>query len=119
MLPSTDLIQKMRQLCPLLLLLALAGCASSGDWFHRDEPKPEPPTSQVIPQDVPSQAAPQAAPNRSNLSPAATAAAPPADANESAGELMDCVTESCKINCSPKVAARFRPKWCARFKEPL
>jgi hypothetical protein len=32
---------------------------------------------------------------------------------------MDCVTESCKINCSPKVAVRFRPKWCARFKEPV
>ena len=64
MLPSTDLNQKMRQLCPLLLLLALAGCASSGDWFHRDEPRPEPPTSQVIPQDAPSQAAPQATPEQ-------------------------------------------------------
>ena len=100
----------MRQLGKMLLLLALAGCSSSGDWFHQEEPKPEPLTNQVIPQ--------QAAPNKSNLSPAARAAAP-TDANESKGELMDCVTESCKINCSPKVAVRFRPKWCARFKEPI
>jgi hypothetical protein len=113
------MIRKMRQLLQLLLLLALAGCASSGDWFHQDEPRPEPLTSQTVPQDTPQPAAPQAAPNRGNLSPAATAAAPPADANESTGALMDCVTESCKINCSPKVAVRFRPKWCARFKEPI
>jgi hypothetical protein len=103
----------MRQLGKMLLLLALAGCSSSGDWFHREEPKPEPLANQVIPP-----AAPQVSPNRSNLSPAASAAAP-ADVNESQGELMDCVTESCKINCSPKVAVRFRPKWCARFKEPI
>ena len=108
--PPTDVRRKMRQLGKMLLLLALAGCSSSGDWFHQEEPKPEPLTNQVIPQ--------QAAPNKSNLSPAARAAAP-TDANESKGELMDCVTESCKINCSPKVAVRFRPKWCARFKEPI
>jgi hypothetical protein len=109
----------MRQLVLLLLLLGLTGCASSGDWFHQDEPRPLPPTSQAAPQDAPQPAAPQGMPNRGNLSPAAAAAAPPPDANESSGELMDCVTESCKINCSPKVAARFRPKWCARFKEPI
>ena len=93
----------------MLLFLALAGCSSSGDRFHHEEPKPESFTGQVIP---------QVAPNKGNLSPAANAAAP-TDANESKGELMECVTESCKINCSPKVAVRFRPKWCARFKEPI
>ena len=98
----------------LVLLLALAGCSSSGDWFHQGESiKPEPLTNQVIPQVAPQ----QAAPNKSNLSPAARAAAP--TENESKGELMDCVTESCKINCSAKVAVRFRPKWCAHFKEPI
>jgi hypothetical protein len=103
----------MRQLGPLLLVLALAGCSSSGSLFQREEPRPEPLTSQAAPS-----AAPPVAANRENLSPAASAAAPKTDGSESAGELMDCVTESCKINCSPKVAARFRPKWCARFKEP-
>jgi len=98
----------MRQLGKMLLFLALAGCSSSGDRFHREEPKPEPFTGAI----------PQVAPNKGKLSPAANAAAP-TDANESKGELMECVTESCKINCSPKVAVRFRPKWCARFKEPI
>ena len=97
----------------VLLLLALAGCSSSGNLFHREEPRPEPLTNQANPQTGPQ----QAAPNRGDLSPAASAAAPPG-ASESSGELMDCVTESCRINCSPKLAARFKPKWCARFKEP-
>ena len=115
-LPSAlarDARYEMRQLGTMLLLLALASCTSAGDWFSRDEPRPEPLTSGAAPQAT----APPPVANRGNLSPAATAAAP-ADANESTGELMDCVTESCKINCSPKVAVRFRPKWCARFKEP-
>ena len=63
----------------VLLLLALAGCSSSGDWFHREEPKPEL-TNQANPQTGPQ----QAAPNRGDLSPAASAAAPPG-ASESSG----------------------------------
>lgn len=55
-----------------------------------------------------------------NLSPAARAAAPKTDASGSNGaSLMECVTNSCKINCSPKLAKRFRPKWCKYFKEPI
>jgi hypothetical protein len=53
-----------------------------------------------------------------NLSPAAKAAAPITDASGGRDKLMDCVTASCKINCSPNVKKRFRPKWCAYFKEP-
>jgi hypothetical protein len=106
----------MRQAGIILFPLILAGCASTSNWFYKDEPRPEPLTNQT--QVAPDQAAPQGAPNRGNLSPAAAAAAPP-EGNENSGELMDCVTESCKINCSPKVAVRFRPKWCTRFKEPV
>ena len=55
-----------------------------------------------------------------NLSPAARAAAPKTNASGSNGNsLMECVTNSCKINCSPKVAKRFRPKWCVYYKEPI
>ena len=55
-----------------------------------------------------------------NLSPAARAAAPKTDASGSNGNsLMECVTNSCKINCSPTVAKQFRPKWCSHFKEPI
>jgi hypothetical protein len=53
-----------------------------------------------------------------NLSPAAKAAAPKTDASGGKDRLMECVTASCKINCSPNVKKRFRPKWCAYFKEP-
>ena len=54
-----------------------------------------------------------------NLSPAAKAAAPKTDASGGRDRLMDCVTSSCKINCSPGVKKRFRPKWCVYFKEPV
>jgi len=104
----------MRQLAKLLFLLALAGCSTSGGLFQQEEPKPVPMANQPGPAAVPQ----QASPNRSNLSPAASAAAP-AEVNEAPGALMDCVTESCRINCSPKVAEKYRPKWCARFKEPI
>ena len=53
------------------------------------------------------------------LSPAAKAAAPKTDASGGKDKLMECVTDSCKINCSPNVKKRFRPKWCAYFKEPV
>ena len=54
----------------------------------------------------------------SSLSPAAKAAAPKTDASGGKDKLMECVTDSCKINCSPNVKKRFRPKWCVHFKEP-
>jgi hypothetical protein len=54
-----------------------------------------------------------------NLSPAAKAAAPKTNASGGKESLMECVTNSCKINCSPKVAKRFKPKWCVYFKQPI
>lgn len=55
-----------------------------------------------------------------NLSPAARFAAPKTDPSGGNGKsLMECVTTSCRINCSPNVAKRFRPKWCVYFKEPV
>jgi hypothetical protein len=54
----------------------------------------------------------------SNLSPAARAAAPLTDRSGGADRLMDCVSYSCRVNCSLQVKKRFRPKWCASFKPP-
>ena len=104
----------MRRLLIPALFLGLSGCMSGGDLFHQNEPaKPEPLTNQqVVPQVVP-----EVAPKNAPLSPAARAAAP-SGAKVKSGELLDCVTESCKINCSPKIKKRFQPKWCASFKEP-
>src|SRR5262249_4548315 len=53
-----------------------------------------------------------------NFCPAPRAAPPKTDASGGKG-LMECITDSCKINCSPKLAKRFRPKWCVYFKEPI
>ena len=54
----------------------------------------------------------------SHLSPAARAAAPKVDASGGKDPLMECVTYSCKINCSLTVPKRFRPEWCVYFKKP-
>lgn len=105
----------MKQLLIWALFFALAGCASQGDLFHQSEPvKPEP----LIDQQVAPEVVPKVAPKGAPLSPAARAASPSGE-TISSGELLDCVTESCKINCSPKVKKQFQPKWCARFKEPV
>ena len=94
----------MRQLGLMLIFLALVGCSALGSRFSQEEP-PHPVLSNQISPDAPQ----QAAPSRSKLSPAAAAAAP-TGVGPVQGELMDCVTESCKINCSQKVAMRSRPK---------
>jgi hypothetical protein len=107
----------MRRVGIILPVLVLAGCASSGDWFRQDEPQPAPVANQeAAPRTGADQpAAPGSAPG--SMTPAARAAA--ADtAGGAGGELLDCVTDSCKVNCSAKVPKQFRPKWCARFKEP-
>ncbi len=102
----------------IALLVGLTGCTTSGGWFQRDDDPPPPVAAQPIPQQsAPQQAAPRVTPNKGNMSPAAAAAAPP-DATAGNGALMECLTQSCKINCSPKVPAHARPKWCSLYEEP-
>ena len=94
------------------LSLALAGCAI--DLSSRNEPSVAQP---VAPQTT-SPPVSSAIPNPPSLSsPAARAAATP-DASASSSGLLPCETQSCKINCSSKVPARARPKWCANFEAP-
>ena len=101
----------MKRLLMAALFLPISGCVSGGDLFHQNEPvKPEPLTNQHV--------IPEVAPKVAPLSPAAKVAAPNS-AKVNSGELLDCVTESCKINCSPKVKKQFQPKWCARFRKPI
>jgi hypothetical protein len=95
----------MKRLLVTAIFFAVAGCVGS-DRYDEDRP-----TSMVSPPQTEQKVVPQ------NLSPAARAAAP--ETGATAGDLMECVTESCKINCSPKVKKQFQPKWCANFKEPI
>jgi hypothetical protein len=102
----------------LVLVLAVAGCSSSGGGRFIDqtgtvldtppinqEPTSEPPpTSQEPPR---------------NLTPAARSAASKGEGDRNTGVLMECVSESCRINCSARLEKRVRPKWCASFKEPV
>src|SRR5262245_52020551 len=92
-----------------LLVLALTGCATDSP-PSRNEPNP------VAGSAAPQTASPPGPPALS--SPAARAAAAP-DATVSSGGLLACETQSCKINCSAKVPARARPKWCAQFEAPV
>ena len=115
---ETDVTRLFIAMLILGLGLGLAGCTSTSSLFTSNEPPPPPPApapeqSAVPP---PSQGAPAAGP-RGPMTPAASAAASQT-AGAAPGELLECVTQSCKINCSQKVKPQFRPKWCANFKSP-
>lgn len=107
----------MTRLFIAMLVVSLAGCTSTSSLFTPNEaptPPPAPEAESVVPQT--SQGAPQTGP-RGPMTPAASAAASQT-AGAAPGELLECVSQSCKINCSQKVKPQFRPKWCANFKSP-
>src|SRR5215510_11302981 len=102
---------KMKGLFGVLLALALAGCAESGN-FDREKPiklavaaEPTLPPTKPVPRE------PQ--PARAEASKAKT--------NESINNssLMDCISEACRVQCSPGLEKGSRPKWCMYFKEPI
>src|SRR5262245_6897009 len=96
--------------------LGFAGCTSTSSLFSSNEPPPAPPAPEQSAVPPPASGAPAAGP-RGPMTPAASAAASQT-ASAAPGELLECVTQSCKINCSQKVKPQFRPKWCANFKSP-
>jgi hypothetical protein len=96
--------------------LGLAGCTSTSSLFTSNEPPTPPPAPEQSAAPPPSSGVPVAAGPRGPMTPAASAAA--SQTASAPGELLECVTQSCKINCSQKVKPQFRPKWCANFKSP-
>ena len=96
-----------------MLIFGLAGCTSTSSLFTSNEPPPAPAPVESA---APPPGAPATGP-RGPMTPAATAAASQT-AGAAPGELLECVSQSCKINCSQKVKPQFRPKWCANFKSP-
>jgi hypothetical protein len=100
----------------MLILGLAAGCTSTSSLFTSNEPPPPPPPPAAS-AEPPAADAPAAAGPRGPMTPAASAAASQT-AGAAPGELLECVSQSCKINCSQKVKPQFRPKWCANFKSP-
>ena len=101
----------MRWLFAVLLALALAGCAESGN-FDREKPiKLAVPIEPILPPTKP-------VPRKSQL---ARAEASKTEANDStsSSSLMECASEACKLQCSSGLAKESRPKWCMYFKEPI
>lgn len=101
----------MKWLLAALLALALAGCAESIN-FDRENPiKLVAPIEQIS---APTKPVPR-------KSAAAGAEASKTHANEStnSSSLLECVSDACKIKCSPETEKQSRPKWCAYFKEPI
>ena len=101
----------MKWLFAVLLALALVGCAENGN-FDRENPiKLAVPIEPILPPKKP-------VPRKSPL---ARAEASKTEANESknTSSLMECVSEACKIQCSPGLEKGSRPKWCMYFKEPI
>jgi hypothetical protein len=99
----------MKWLFAVLLALALAGCAESGN-FDREKPiklAVEP----ILPPTKP-------VPRKSQL---ARAEASKTEANDStsSSSVMECASEDCKLQCSSELAKESRPKWCMYFKEPI
>ena len=97
----------MRWLSVVLLALALAACAESGNF-------PEKPTELAESRE---QIAPPTKSVQLVSRPKATK--PHADERTNVSLLMDCVSDACKIQCSPRAENQSRPKWCAYFKQPI
>jgi len=100
-----------------MLIFGLAGCTSTSSLFMSNEPPPPPPPPAEGAAPTPAVGAPTVTGPRGPMTPAASAAASQT-AGAAPGELLECVSQSCKINCSQKVKPQFRPKWCANFKSP-
>src|SRR5262245_17984708 len=101
---------KMKGLFAVLLALAPAGCAESGN-FDRETPiklavaEPTLPPIKPVPRKPP--------PARTEASKAETKKS----INNSS--LLDCASEACRVQCSPGLEKGSRPKWCMYFKEPI
>ena len=97
----------MKWVLATLLALALSGCADSGYSDREKLVELTAPTEQILPPPKPV---------RPKSPPAEAEASKPDAAKESS--LMECVSDACKAQCSPRIEKQSRPKWCMYFKEP-
>lgn len=99
-----------------ILVLAVAGCAkdsassvapSANEIIPYLSPKTASvarPARQVVPRNLPPEVRAEA------LEGASESKKPP---------LMECMSDACKVECSPNVTKQSKPKWCSYFKEPI
>ena len=97
----------MKWVLATLLALALAGCADSGNLDREKVVDLAAPTEHNLP---------PTKPVRPKSLTAKAEASKPDAAKESS--LMECVSDACKAQCSPRIEKQSRPKWCLYFKEP-
>jgi hypothetical protein len=110
-----------------ILVLAVAGCSKGLDSARfMDEPKTvsvAPPANQVVPHNLSPKTASVARPAKQvvprNLSPAVRAEAPEGAYQSKETPLMECMSEACRVMCSPRVTKQSRPKWCSYFQEKI
>ena len=101
----------MKWLFAALLALALAGCGETGN-FDREKPIAlAAPMEPMLPPSVPVL--------RKSALPKANASKKDANEGTNSSSLMQCMSEACKIECSPGLEKESRPKWCMYFKEPI
>ena len=101
----------MKWLLAALLALALTGCAESTN-FDREKPiKLAAPIELISPPTKP-------VPRKSAAASAKTSKTHAHEGTNSSS-LLECVSDACKIKCSPEAEKQSRPKWCAYFKEPI
>jgi hypothetical protein len=99
----------MKWLFAPLIALVLAGCADVGNF--------DAPTGHIL-----STTETVSLSTTKTVSPKVLTARPKAtNANGSTNNLalMECVSDSCKVQCSPQIEKHSRPKWCMYFKEPI
>src|SRR5215471_20886616 len=95
----------------VLLALALAGCAENRNF---DWEKPVKLAATIEPISPAAMQTPREPPRTR-----AQASKTDANENTNSSSLMECVSEACKIQCSPGPEKGSRPKWCMYFNEPV
>jgi hypothetical protein len=107
-------VQRLFLVATLVLIFAVAGCAKDSASLVA------PSANEIIPYNkTASVARPAKKVVPTNLSPEVRAEALEGASESKKPPLMECMSEACKIECSPNVTKQSKPKWCSFFKEPI
>lgn len=118
-----DLVERLLAATLLLTLVqAVAGCSSNNSRLPDQSglaANAAPGNVRPVTDQAAADAPASSQGDRRNMSPAEVSAGSSEGADNVGTELKECVSESCRINCSPRLEQRLKPKWCANFKEPV